>query len=198
MANPLGDYILCLLETARMRVVCFMAMSINGIVARNRNEDVSAWTSVEDHRFFLTKVREYDAIITGRKSLNPELTYMPTYLLTHHPVAYNEYPNICCVSYTGQDLLLHLKNKGHQHIALLGGPLTNSVFFADNLVDELYITIEPIIFGQGLHFNGNNGIGDYCTNWTLVDCQILNTQGTILLHYQNSTQNIRKEIYNDR
>ncbi len=167
-----------------MKITCFMVMSIDGIIARNDREDVSAWSSKEDQRFFINKVKEYDAVITGRKSLNPKLLDMPTYLLTNSKNLYTDIPNIHCTNIT--ELVEKLHKDGYENIALLGGPTTNIPFFKDSLVDDLYLTVEPIMMGSGLHFNGISGMEYILSHWMLNDYCLLNETGSFLLHYCKS------------
>lgn len=183
-----------------MKITCFMVMSIDGIIARNDREDVSAWTSSEDQNFFTNKVREYDAVITGKKSLNEKLLDMPTYLLTNNPEHYKDKPNIHCVNVTGKELIEKIRENKYKKIALIGGPTTNMPFFKDLLVDDLYLTVEPIMLGTGLHFNGVIGTKLTSSSWKLNDYCMLNDKGTLLLHYikdENDVNANKKHLLKD-
>ena len=43
-----------------------------------------------------------------------------------------------------------LEDEGYTEAVLAGGSVINSLFAEENLIDEIVITISPIIFGQGL------------------------------------------------
>jgi riboflavin biosynthesis pyrimidine reductase len=42
-----------------------------------------------------------------------------------------------------------LHNRGFRRCALLGGSQVHSLFLAAGLVDEIWLTIEPLLFGAG-------------------------------------------------
>ena len=64
---------------------------------------------------------------------------------------------------------------------LVGGSKIYSSFMKEGLVDELYLTIEPVVFG-----NGKNLFSDesFETKLELVSSKKLNKKGTILLKYR--------------
>jgi dihydrofolate reductase len=41
--------------------------------------------------------------------------------------------------------------EGYTRAAIIGGAAVNRQYLEAGLVDTLYLTIEPVIFGQGLH-----------------------------------------------
>src|SRR3989344_5586514 len=51
----------------------------------------------------------------------------------------------------------------------------------DNLLDELYLTIEPIVFGHGVSLFDHSQHVPAC--FSLLSMQKLNANGTVLLHY---------------
>ena len=68
---------------------------------------------------------------------------------------------------------------GFERVALLGGPSTNAGFLRAGLVDEIFLTVEPVTIGRGIHF-ANEPLE---TRWTLADTKVLNARGTLVLHY---------------
>ncbi|MCQ2562659.1 MAG: dihydrofolate reductase family protein, partial [Alphaproteobacteria bacterium] len=63
---------------------------------------------------------------------------------------------------------------------LLGGGQTNYLFLKENMVDDLFLTIEPKMFGAGKHLNICKKLD---IQLQLVSCKVLNKTGTLLLHY---------------
>jgi len=49
-----------------------------------------------------------------------------------------------------REILAELESRGFNEVILGGGTMINSLFLKEGLVDELLITIEPILFGGGL------------------------------------------------
>lgn len=49
-----------------------------------------------------------------------------------------------------RELVQQLERRGFQQIILGGGATVNGLFLKENLIDEIWLTIEPKIFGEGL------------------------------------------------
>lgn len=78
------------------------------------------------------------------------------------------------------DLLKRLALQGFSDGYLLGGAHTNTEFFKQNLVDEIWVTIEPKILGLG---NGLLGEEKVDVNLKILSAEKLNGKGTLLLKY---------------
>src|SRR3990172_3225178 len=48
------------------------------------------------------------------------------------------------------DLLSDLETRGYKEVAICGGASIYTMFLEANLVDTLYLTIEPKLFGKGV------------------------------------------------
>ena len=68
----------------------------------------------------------------------------------------------------------------HTKVLLAGGARVYSSFIKEGLVDEIYLTVEPVIFGQGKPLLAD---GDSDVNLKLVSSKKLNKNGTLLLKY---------------
>ncbi|GAA0772390.1 hypothetical protein GCM10008908_18540 [Clostridium subterminale] len=162
------------------KVIMIMVMSLDGIVLREQGEHVTNWTSKEDQRFLKNILNTFDAVITGRKSFDGLMVDRPHYIITRE----NKVSSDERIKYIGgeaEDIINTITKSGAQNIALLGGPQTNTMFLEHDLVDELYITIEPKLFGKGLHLTLENKLRK---NLILIDSNRINEKGTLLLHYQ--------------
>ena len=49
-----------------------------------------------------------------------------------------------------EDLLQELKERNFKEVAICGGSQIYSMFMKEGVVDRLYLTIEPILFGKGI------------------------------------------------
>ncbi len=47
-------------------------------------------------------------------------------------------------------ILANLKKEGFKEAILIGGAIINTLFAKEKLIDEIIVTISPIIFGKGL------------------------------------------------
>jgi dihydrofolate reductase len=73
------------------------------------------------------------------------------------------------------------KQLNYKKIAILGGAQTYSYFLENNLLDEIYLTIEPLAFGGGINLFTNKKIGNF--KFKLKNIKKLNRKGSILLKY---------------
>ena len=73
-----------------------------------------------------------------------------------------------------------MEKRGYTEMLLAGGGEINTLFFENNLVTDISLTIEPKIFGKGRPLVGE---GDFFTSLKLQSIKQLNEKGTLLLHY---------------
>jgi dihydrofolate reductase len=107
------------------------------------------WTCTADKRLFKRITMEAGVLIMGARTSTP------------------------------QDLLLELEQRGFSKVILTGGAAVNTLFAKQNLIDEMFTTISPRIFGHGLTvFSEPLDI-----ELNLLDTQALD-QNSILLHYR--------------
>ncbi len=86
------------------------------------------------------------------------------------------------VEYTNKapkEILQDLESRGFEQAAICGGAEIYSLFLREGLVDELFLTIEPVLFGSGIPL----AAGFDRINMEFIDSTKLNEQA-ILLHYR--------------
>ena len=168
----------------KLKITLIMVMSANGVVAQNKIENSFEWNSEADRKQFLDKVKHIGVACMGANTFRSvgckPYDGVEFYVLTNHP---EELPSHERVTYLNGDVEAAYKSwqeKGYRHIALLGGPHTNTSFLEKNLVDEIYLTVEPIMMPDGMHIV--NGIGKNIA-LRLENIEVLNPEKTLLLHY---------------
>ena len=129
-----------------------MVMSMDGIVAFDEKRDIRDFSSIEDHQFFTRKASACDGAVMGRYSYNPEIGAGKKYLLTHHPEKIRIDDSTLVLSGEVEDIIQMLQDDGNERVALLAGPRTNAAFLEGGYVDEIYLTVEPVLLGKGIHF----------------------------------------------
>ena len=73
----------------------------------------------------------------------------------------------------------------YKSIAILGGGAVYRFMLEQGLLDEIFVTVEPLIFGRGKEmFLG----GTRTTQVNLLSVKRLNRTGTLLLHYKINHQ----------
>lgn len=162
-----------------------MVSSIDGVIAKNENHNAFEWTSPEDKKHFQELSRKIGVVLMGantfKASGRKNYPGRQAYVLTSHPEKFEFGENVESLSGTPQSVAAHLRSQGHRQVALIGGAQVNRDFLLAGLVDEIYLTVEPLVFGKGLHIFDDQ---DLDLRLKLLDNKKLNTQGTLLLHYQ--------------
>lgn len=136
-----------------MRVIALAAMTADGRIARD-DHDAVAWSSREDRRMFVTVTRSAGVVILGRVTyelLPGPLAGRLVVVLTSHPERYAARPGeVEFSSAPLPELLADLSGRGYAEAVVAGGAAVYSAFLAAGLVDEFWITVEPLIFGAGV------------------------------------------------
>ncbi len=78
-------------------------------------------------------------------------------------------------------LINRLKNSGYGEMLLVSGGVINRLFLKAELVDEIHLTLEPLIFGKGKNLLTSL---DLDVKLRLLDIKQLNPQGTLHLIYR--------------
>jgi dihydrofolate reductase len=129
-----------------------MAMTADGIIGRTPNH-FPDWTCSEDKQMFKRVSREAGVVIMGSRTFDTIGKALPGRLnvvMTRRPEQYDPAENLVFWSGSPKALLDDLNSKGFERAVLAGGATINSLFVRDRLIDELYLTIVPKLFGQGL------------------------------------------------
>jgi len=165
-----------------MHCIAIAAVTIDGKIALHSGH-LSDWTSPEDKDFLHKMLDESDVIVVGNNTYKTAIEPLAkrNCIVLSSSVATTERKN-------DKLLLWNPATVGHSNvlqnvrtIAVLGGTQTYTYFLENDLLDELYITIEPIIFGRGL--NLFESTKDVLAKFRLESTERLNEKGSLLLHF---------------
>ncbi|MGD0284667.1 MAG: dihydrofolate reductase family protein [Candidatus Saccharimonadales bacterium] len=164
-----------------MKVFIIACLTADGFIGQNADHLSTTWTSPEDTKFFIKMSKEAGVVVMGSRTFSTINRSLPgRRLIVYTPNA--DDIKVADVETTNEDpvaLVKRLENEGAQAVAIAGGASIYAMFMASGVVDELYLTIEPVIFGQGLPlFNETLP----AIKLTLIDSQALNPN-TMMLHY---------------
>ncbi len=165
-----------------MKVVLYMASSMDGIVAVDKERGIEKYGSKEDHDFFIGESKKCDAVVMGKNTSFCKISGVPNVILTHDSKLQKAGDGRLYLCGDPKEIYSELENRGFKKVALLGGPATNAQFLRLGLVDEIFLTVEPVTIGKGLHFL-NEALE---SRWTLTDTKILNKKGSLVLHYKKA------------
>ena len=140
-----------------MKLILMMAMTLDGIIAKDKNQNAD-WTTKADKRVFIEETKKHGVIIMGDTTFEAMGKPLPDRLnlilsLTPEKYKEREIPGqLEFMKAAPEEVIKKLEERGYKSAILGGGARTNSFFLKAGLVDEILITIEPRIFGQGLNF----------------------------------------------
>ena len=165
-----------------MEVFIIAAVSVNGKIAERVDQVSMDWTSKEDMQFFVKKTKEAGNVVMGRttfETIGKPLPGRLNVIMTRTPDASkNIDEQLLYTDKSPKEIVDFLLNKGFDQVAVTGGAQVYSAFLKAGLVTDLYLTIEPVLFGTGVPlFEGIERV-----DLELVEHQKLNDQA-VMVHY---------------
>jgi dihydrofolate reductase len=167
-----------------MKVILYMSTTVNGYIARE-NDDTD-FVSDTEWESFVNMVKKVDNIIIGRRTYEimqksddfARLSESKIVVVTSN-VLKSENPNVFFAN-TPEDALKLLQDKGFSEALVAGGGKLNSSFMKENLIDEVYLDVEPIVLGKGIKLFADD---DFETNLELIEVNKL-SPNEVQLHYR--------------
>jgi len=166
-----------------------MVTSVDGKSTKGNLPDQS-WASSEDQKHLSKLISENDLILMGGKTYEFAKSHIKPsegklrIVVTHDPEKFSDDAIAGQLEFTNlsiPELIQNLENRGFNRMLLLSGENLNKEFFENDLIDEIYLTIEPKIFGSGKGMIAEFSLD---VNLQLMEMEKLNEQGTILLRYK--------------
>ena len=162
-----------------MKVVLYMAITANGYIAKENNE--TPWSN-EEWESFSEKVKEIKNLVIGRKTFEI-MKQGNEFQKIDNPftvIVSNQKENNSNFVDSPEQAIKLLEKKGFSKILVAGGGTLNSSFMQKGLVDEIYLDVEPFLFGKGIKLFADN---DFETKLELLETKQL-SKNTIQLHYR--------------
>ncbi len=130
-----------------MKCILIAAMSADGYIGKDSNH-AAFWTSKEDKKRFVEVTKRAGVVIMGLNTFRTLTRPLKERLnIVYSP---DQVQDVMTTSLPPKDLLHELHVKGVKGVAICGGSQIYSMFMKANVVDKIYLTIEPIIFGKGI------------------------------------------------
>jgi dihydrofolate reductase len=161
-----------------MKTFIIAALSADGFIARSTTE-LADWTSKEDKKLFVELTKRAGVMIMGRQTYETIGKPLPGRRTIVYSRSGDTYDGVDVTSEDPATLLAGLASEGYDEVAICGGRSIYDLFLRSGLVDELYLTIEPVLFGEGIQLCGS----PIETQLKLLDSRQLN-ENTQLLHYE--------------
>jgi dihydrofolate reductase len=166
-----------------MKIILLAVVTLDGKIARNEHNYVD-WSSKEDKRIFFATTKQAGAMILGHNTFQTFPSVLPGRLhivLTINPEGKANIPGQ--LEYTNQspqEIVSDLEARGYEQAVVAGGGQINALFLKAGLIDEIWLTVEPLIFGSGVDlFRGF----EFDLRARLLSVEKLNDSGTLHLRY---------------
>lgn len=165
-----------------MKVILYMAISLNGMIAKS--DDDTSWVSREEWDSYSLAVRTAGNLIVGHRTYNiltkqPEFSELKDVKLV--VVAQEVFQTLAqnhLIAHSPKEALKLLSD--FEQVVVAGGGTLNASFLAENLIDEMYLDVEPIAFGRGIRLFRES---DFEVRLKLLDIKKL-SDDEFQLHYQ--------------
>ncbi len=161
------------------------AVTLDGKIAAYRGQN-STWTSPEDKKFLHEFLDHSDVILVGRTTYEAAIKPLSKrnciILTSRVETTIQKNPRTLFCNANRINLVSLVQRLGYKKVAVLGGQQVYAFCLKYHLLDELFLTIEPIVFGRGLDLFGPRV--SYKKRFRLISTKQLNKAGSILLHYK--------------
>jgi dihydrofolate reductase len=184
------------------KIVSFVHLSLDGFVASA--EGGLDWVSITEEMFDYVeqRIKQTDTALYGRVTYQMMEAYWPTAaaqpnaskhdlehsrwyktarkIVLSKTLADNNAVNTKIIRSHLIDEITHLKQGAGSEILVFGSPSATHALMAENLIDEYWIFLNPVLLGQGIPLFKN--IKDR-TNLVLVTSKTF-ASGVVCLHYE--------------
>lgn len=161
-----------------MKVYIIAAISADGFIAKSKDEFIN-WTSPEDKKFFREMTKESKVMVMGGNTFRTFKSPLPD----RRTIVYsrNNIDNsaVETTNLPPEELINNLKEEGVSEIAVCGGSSIYGMFLRSGVVTDVYLSIEPLIFGEGISLIDS----DIDIKLELEKVRNLN-ENTLLIHYK--------------
>ena len=168
------------------------ACSQNGFIARHSGDNPYEWTSKDDQIHLKNLIKDHEWQVMGRitHELNPNETrkrivfsrsckeiklidkkIKNQYFFNPDLHQWNDFEKLC-----------------NQNVLILGGTKVHDFFLYSDLIESMYITVEPLEFSGGIpafsYINFKDIIPFFREKDFLINERVINKKGTKLIHFK--------------
>lgn len=169
-------------KTRKPTYIGIAAITLDGKIGRNEMH-FSNWTSKEDKRFMRALLNKSDVVIVGNSTYKTAVRPLSkrnciVFTRTVKNV-HRKHNNLIYLNPKGTNVKKYVAESGYKTVAVLGGAQTYSYCLKMGLLNELYLTIEPVLFGTGIPLFSEK---INSRKLAIVSIKKLNRTGTVLIH----------------
>lgn len=168
----------------RIKYTAYVATSIDGRIAKS-GQSGTGWTSLEDWNFFQKSLTKMEVVVVGHNTYElaeDKLKRRNSIVLTSKVNKFKIEGKTVFFNPQKSSLKKFLESKNYKKVAIIGGPKVYDFFLENKMLDELFVTIEPYVFTNGIPMFSGDKFQKH--KFSLQSVKKLNKKGTILLHYK--------------
>ncbi len=162
-----------------MKTFIIAALTADGYIAKDSIHSPMGWTSAVDKKRFRDLTKEAGVIVMGSATFKTIGRTLPDRTNIIYTKKGGEFPGAETTSLPPRELLKELEGRGFKSVAICGGSQIYTMFMKAGVVDTLYLTIEPHIFGKGIPLFNE----DMIFHLKLKSVAQSESTGTLLLEY---------------
>ncbi len=132
-----------------IKVSIIVAETADGFIAKEANHP-ALWTSKEDKKHFVEITKRAGVVIMGSTTWKTLPKPMKDRLNIVYTRSGETYEGAESTSIEPKELIDSLESRGFSEVSICGGSSIYTLFLKAGLVDTIYLTIEPILFGKGI------------------------------------------------
>ena len=171
-----------------MKTILVFVSTADGKITRWGNPDVRLWSSQSDKIYFNKLWNETRLIVMGSNTYNvkpvkPSSKHLFV-VMTRHPSDYKVAEIAGQLEFTDESpekLYDRFEKEGRELMLVVGGAQVATSFLKQQLIDEVWLTCEPKIFGSGGNFVAEEKLD---INLKLISSERVNEQGTLINRYE--------------
>jgi dihydrofolate reductase len=171
-----------------MKTILIFVSTLDGKITKWGDPNVRAWSSKNDQDYFDIIWNKTKVIIMGSGTYDPDpVKPGPKHLfivMTRNPEKYKSKEIAGQIEFTNEaplHLVKRFENEGEENLLVVGGPHIATTFLKEQLIDELWLTLEPKIFGQGGSFVTEEKLD---IELDLISADKINDKGTLITKYR--------------
>ena len=170
-----------------MKTILIFVSTLDGKITKWGDPKIRSWSSEEDQDYFDSIWNETRVIIMGKKTymadpVKPDSKHL-FIVMTRQSGKYQSKELAGKIEFTAEvpsKLIKRFETEQEDKILIVGGAQIATLFLKEQLIDELWLTIEPKIFGNGAGFVINEYLD---IGLRLISCVKVNDRGTLMTKY---------------
>jgi len=138
------------MTTKKMTTSIIAVLTADGLIAESTDQKSTDWTSKEDKKFFAKRTRQAGVVVLGYNTYKTIGRPLPNRLNIVYAEPDLDITGVEITQKQPAELLKDLEARGYSEVAICGGSTIYTMFMEAGVVDKLYLSIEPVVFGSGM------------------------------------------------